>query len=246
LLQLHAALRTCEQELLALLAQRRYQHAAAFARQKEQALGLSARLEEAAQNARTHARAQAAGAAGSQSAAVVVASQVAAIRAESAASVSVYDLTQQAQLLQQPPQQPVSASRLSLSASPALTQGRAAVLSAVRASGYDMSVRMRRGGAVSGRYVRKWGSQGAGDGKFTYPDGIAISPVTGEVYVVDAHDHRVQVFTSDGSFVRQWGSWGSGDGQFTYPDDIAISPVTGDVYVTDKGNYRVQVFGVDD
>jgi hypothetical protein len=121
-------------------------HAALHTR--EQALGLSARLEEAAQSARTHARAQAAGAAGSQSAAVV-ASQVAAIRAESAASVSVYDLTQQAQLLQQPPQQPVSASRLSLIASPVFAQGRAAVVCAVRALSYHMRVSVAAGGVVS-------------------------------------------------------------------------------------------------
>jgi hypothetical protein len=93
----------------------------------------------AAQSARASKDA-AAGVVGSQSAAVVLASHVALVRAEAAADGRVRDLTQQARLLQQPPQQPVSAFRLSLIASPVFAQGRAAVVCAVRALSYDMRV----------------------------------------------------------------------------------------------------------
>jgi tripartite motif-containing protein 71 len=47
-----------------------------------------------------------------------------------------------------------------------------------------------------GSYVRQWGSEGAGDGQFKGPVvGVAISPVTGEVYVTENKNRRVQVFT---------------------------------------------------
>ena len=37
---------------------------------------------------------------------------------------------------------------------------------------------------------------------------------TGNIYVTDAGNERVQVFTTEGQFLRKWGSFGSGDGQF--------------------------------
>jgi len=40
----------------------------------------------------------------------------------------------------------------------------------------------------------EWGSQGTGDGQFEYPAGIAIDQ-NGDIYVVDAHNERVQKFS---------------------------------------------------
>ena len=39
---------------------------------------------------------------------------------------------------------------------------------------------------------------------------------TGNVYVADTWNYRVQKFTSNGAFITKWGSEGSGDGQFQY------------------------------
>lgn len=93
------------------------------------------------------------------------------------------------------------------------------------------------------RVVTSWGSKGAGSGQFDEPQGLAVDQ-EGEVYVTDAGNCRVQVFSSDGKFVRAWGSCGNGQGQFRKPLDIAIGP-QGFVYVADFDLDRVQVFDRD-
>ena len=86
----------------------------------------------------------------------------------------------------------------------------------------------------------KWGTFGRGDGQFRFPRGVAVDS-TGNVYVADQGNHRVQKFTSTGTFVTKWGTEGGGDGQFFYPGGVAVDS-TGNVYVADEGNNRVQKF----
>src|SRR4030042_1741132 len=66
------------------------------------------------------------------------------------------------------------------------------------------------------QFVTKWGSPGSGDGQFNYPAGVAVDS-SGNVYVADLGNHRIQKFDSSGGFITKWGSSGSGDGQFNYP-----------------------------
>jgi len=90
-----------------------------------------------------------------------------------------------------------------------------------------------------GVYVSKWGSFGAGDGKFSTPQGIAVDS-RGFVYVADTGNNRIQKFDANGNFLAKWGSAGTGNGQFNNPWQIAIN---GDrIYVTDLDNSRVQYF----
>ncbi len=79
-----------------------------------------------------------------------------------------------------------------------------------------------------------------GNGNFQYPRGIAID-ASGNIYVVDTNNHRVQVFTSAGTYVRQLGTTGTGPGQFNNPYGIAID-ASGNIYVVDTNNNRIQVF----
>lgn len=65
--------------------------------------------------------------------------------------------------------------------------------------------------------------------------------ISGNVYVADTWNHRVQKFDSDGNFLLKWGTKGYGDGQFHYPRGIAVDGL-GNVYVVDAGNYRIQKF----
>lgn len=82
-------------------------------------------------------------------------------------------------------------------------------------------------------YTGQWGSEGLAAGKLYGPEGIAVNKATKDVYVVDARNHRVQVFDANGQFKKQWGTFGwSGPGQFGYPEYVAINS-TGYVYVTD-------------
>ena len=93
------------------------------------------------------------------------------------------------------------------------------------------------------QFVTKWGSYGTGDGQFDFPCFLAVDS-SGNVYVTDQNNHRIQKFTSDGTFVSKWGSQGEGDGQFNYPVGIAVDS-SGHVYVADNANYRIQKFTSD-
>ena len=64
---------------------------------------------------------------------------------------------------------------------------------------------------------------------------------SGNVYVADTDNNRIQKFSSSGVFLAKWGSSGSGDGQFNNPWGIAVDS-SGNVYVADTGNNRIQKF----
>jgi PKD repeat protein len=86
----------------------------------------------------------------------------------------------------------------------------------------------------------KWGSGGSGDGQFSDPSGVAVDS-SGNVYVSDSGNNRIQKFSSNGSFLDKWGSGGSGDGQFATPYGVIIDP-SGNLYAADKYNNRIQKF----
>ena len=68
------------------------------------------------------------------------------------------------------------------------------------------------------------------------------SSISGEVYVVDYMNIRIQKFDSNGDFITKWGSEGEGDGEFGVPHGIAVHPSSGNVYVVDMNNCNVQIF----
>ena len=106
--------------------------------------------------------------------------------------------------------------------------------------------------AGSGNFVLQWGPLLApptflgawggslGDGEFDHPYGSAVD-ASGNVYVADAGNNRIQKFTATGVFVTQWGTLGAGNGQFDTPWGVAVDG-SGNVYVSDLWNARVQRF----
>ncbi|MFC2019925.1 hypothetical protein ACFLU4_08310 [Chloroflexota bacterium] len=90
-------------------------------------------------------------------------------------------------------------------------------------------------------FLTKWGSEGSGDGQFDNPKGVAVD-ASGNVYVTDSGNHRIQKFDSSGNFITKWGSQGSGDGQFDWPKGVAVD-ASGNVYVVESG--RIQKFDGD-
>ncbi len=91
---------------------------------------------------------------------------------------------------------------------------------------------------------------GTEGGQFNAPRGIDVAD-DGTTYVVDAGNHRVQVFDPFGDFVRAFGRQGAEPGQFaSFPGGGQGGPggiaVDGDrVYVADTWNHRIQVFSLD-
>jgi len=89
-------------------------------------------------------------------------------------------------------------------------------------------------------FVTKWGTSGYNAGQFNHPIGVTVDS-SGNVYVADNYNCRIQKFSSIGIFLAKWGSKGYEDGQFQYPQGIAAD-LSGNVYVTDTGSYRIQKF----
>jgi DNA-binding beta-propeller fold protein YncE len=94
----------------------------------------------------------------------------------------------------------------------------------------------------AGKVLLRWGKPGSGPGEFrfipsdpTVPTdvhaSIAASP-SGEVYVSDSGNGRIQVFAPDGQLIRQFGSYGTGKDQFLLPYDLVVDHA-GDIYITD-------------
>jgi hypothetical protein len=117
--------------------------------------------------------------------------------------------------------------------------------------------------------VGTFGSQGAGPGQLSSPAGVAIQPRSGNVYVADTGNARVDKFGPGGKFIAAFG-WGvsdgkaqaevctsscqagiagSGPGQLSNPTSIAFgvpgTPSAGKVFVADTVNDAVEEFDAD-
>ena len=79
---------------------------------------------------------------------------------------------------------------------------------------------------ATGEHIRSWGEPGDGPGQFRIPHSVALGS-TGNVYVADRENSRIQIFTPDGQYVSEWGG-------VHRPDHIWQGP-DGNMFVTDLG-----------
>lgn len=86
-----------------------------------------------------------------------------------------------------------------------------------------------------GRLLRGWGVYGAAPGDFKRPQSLALSK--DRLYVADAANHRIQVFTHAGKFVDEWGG-------LRYPYGVSVD-AEGRVLVAEYGRHRVVRFESD-
>ncbi|HEY8082619.1 MAG TPA: S8 family serine peptidase [Solirubrobacterales bacterium] len=94
--------------------------------------------------------------------------------------------------------------------------------------------------AADERFSFDFAEAGSGDGQLDFPLGVATDS-SGNIFVVDTANHRIQKFNSSGEYIFQFGSYGTGDGQLSLPYGVAIDS-SGNIWVTDCGNNRVQKF----
>ena len=66
----------------------------------------------------------------------------------------------------------------------------------------------------NGKFIKQWGSPGAGPGQFGMPHCLAMDSA-GRLYVGDRDNNRIQIFTQDGKFLGQFT-------QFSRPSGIVI------------------------
>jgi hypothetical protein len=86
-------------------------------------------------------------------------------------------------------------------------------------------------------------------GSLAEPSGVAVNESSGEVYVVDRAENRVERFDSAGAFLSQFDGSATPSGSFSSPTAIAVDdssdpldPSAGDVYVLDSGNKAIDKF----
>ena len=85
-----------------------------------------------------------------------------------------------------------------------------------------------------------------GDGQFNEPWGVAVDE-SGDIYVADTWNGRIQVFNAGGDFLRKWGHFNTTDGELGDPyamfgpRGLAID-AAGNVLIADTGNKRILRF----
>ncbi len=93
-----------------------------------------------------------------------------------------------------------------------------------------------------------FGASGAGNGQFSSPAGVVVDDSSGDVYVVNRGNNRVQRFDAEGNYLSQFNG---SDNQsfpegFSSPTGIAVDnstgPSKGDVYVIDQGHDAIDKF----
>ncbi len=92
-------------------------------------------------------------------------------------------------------------------------------------------------------YVNTMGATGAAssaDGQFNSPTGVAVDS-SGNIYVADLNNHRVQVFNSSRAYVRTIGVSGVSGSDFDHLRDplAVVVDAVGRTYVSDNWGNRV-------
>lgn len=103
----------------------------------------------------------------------------------------------------------------------------------------------------AGNYLWEFGGPGAKPGQLNAPRGVFADRLTGQIYVADTLNQRVQRFNFDLTLDTTWGNGGvvgaTGEVRrdhtgFDRPMDVVVHPLTREVYVADYGNHRLEVF----
>ena len=84
------------------------------------------------------------------------------------------------------------------------------------------------------------------NGHFSLPSSAQVNPATGQLYVADRGNQRVQIFdTASLAYVATLGvagAAGSDTAHLSQPGDAVVDPSTNQILVADTGNLRLQVF----
>jgi NHL repeat-containing protein len=91
-----------------------------------------------------------------------------------------------------------------------------------------------------------FGAQGSGAGQLSGPVGVAVDESSGDVYVADAGNNRVEELGAEGKYVATIAGGETPAGSFSDPSGVAVdnssSPGKGDLYVMDVGHHVIDVF----
>jgi sugar lactone lactonase YvrE len=74
---------------------------------------------------------------------------------------------------------------------------------------------------------------------FNGPGGMALDE-SGNMYILDSRNHRIQKFSPDGKYLATFGRKGQGPAEFNYPQSLALDP-KGMLFVLDGHQQRIQI-----
>jgi len=96
-----------------------------------------------------------------------------------------------------------------------------------------------------GNCVKSVGSSEEGNGRcqFKWPHGVTVHPTTGEIFIADVDNHRIQILrgTFDFRYYNTFGMYGSSQDQFNHPFDVTFDN-KGYLYVIDLNNHYIKKF----
>jgi tripartite motif-containing protein 71 len=104
----------------------------------------------------------------------------------------------------------------------------------------DETGRVKKFG-ITGTFISYIGNQGSAAGQMQTPIGLGLDSAD-NLFVLDATNNKVVIFTKNGSYLGEFGSSGAGNGQLDGALGIAIDKGDGSVYISDTGNNRIQKF----
>ena len=95
-----------------------------------------------------------------------------------------------------------------------------------------------------GHVLGACGERGFNGGDFNWPTGLAVDPATGQLWVADTKQSRLQVMNPDCTEARFVGSIGTGPTNFNWPYELAIRGTDGVAWVADTLNHRIKAYDV--
>jgi hypothetical protein len=81
----------------------------------------------------------------------------------------------------------------------------------------------------NGKYIKEWGTRGAGPGQFEAPHALAMDS-RGRLFVADRPNSRIEIFDQEGNFLTEWKQFGRPSGLAIDKNDM--------IYVTDTQSIK--------
>jgi len=116
----------------------------------------------------------------------------------------------------------------------------------VAAAAFALAVVLPAGaGEAAGQAVERWKAVEVALPANNADEAVLGRPIAfvidkDRLYIADAVDCAVKVFSTDGRFVRSFGRKGKGPGELTFPSGVCVAGNA--IAVADKLNFRIEVF----
>jgi DNA-binding beta-propeller fold protein YncE len=96
----------------------------------------------------------------------------------------------------------------------------------------------------TGALLQTCGGRGFNTGFYNWPQGIAVDPATGNLWVANTKQYNIHVVSSTCAPIARLGAFGAGTGQLNWPYAIVIRPSDRIAFLPDNKNDRIVAWDV--